>query len=210
MNRDDKNREQEADRLIDEALGQYAKVEPREGLERRVLASLAEARRDSSHRLRWWNALAFSAAAILALALLWRGRTEPARFPANPVAKVVMPQQTEEHKAESEHSVDGNQRSGNAGANSQGQESHSLAAHSKPDRGIRMVAEHSSATPKLEQFPAPQPLSEQEQLLVRYVEQFPRRAALMARAQTELHKEDERDMAGPWSNANSATQEQQE
>lgn len=43
--------------------------------------------------------------------------------------------------------------------------------------------------PKLDQFPTPRPLSEQEKLLVRYVHEFPEEALLIAKAQAESEKE---------------------
>ncbi len=64
---------------------------------------------------------------------------------------------------------------------------------------------------RLEQFPAPTPLSDQEKLLARYVQEFPHRAALIARAQTELQKSDEFEMAAPWPmNTNAGGSEKQE
>ena len=48
-----------------------------------------------------------------------------------------------------------------------------------------------------EQFPSPQPLSEQEELLARYIERFPHEAVLMARAQTQLMKEEMSDRELP-------------
>jgi hypothetical protein len=42
-----------------------------------------------------------------------------------------------------------------------------------------------AGNPKLEQFPAPQPLSEQEKLLQAYVAKYPEQAGLVARARTE-------------------------
>ena len=44
--------------------------------------------------------------------------------------------------------------------------------------------------PKLDVFPLPQPLSEQEKMLVAYVAQHSQQAALIARARTEELKED--------------------
>jgi hypothetical protein len=40
--------------------------------------------------------------------------------------------------------------------------------------------------PKRDRFPTPEPLSDQEQMLAIYVQQFHREATLMARAQTRL------------------------
>jgi hypothetical protein len=41
-------------------------------------------------------------------------------------------------------------------------------------------------------------LTDQEKMLALYVRDFPGKAALVARAQTELHKQDELEMAAPW------------
>jgi hypothetical protein len=46
------------------------------------------------------------------------------------------------------------------------------------------------ALPKLDQFPSPQPLSEQEKLLASYVAAYPKQAALLAKLRTaELERE---------------------
>jgi hypothetical protein len=200
MNIDDKDREHEMDRWLDDALAQNGKAEPRPGLEGRVLARLAEARRESSRMRRWWSALAFTAAAILALVMVWRQRTEPSR--TKPIANVATTQRADEHAA-------GNTRLPDKNANA-ARENHPLAiARNSSNLRALAVAAMQNA-PKLEQFPAPQPLSEQEQLLARYVQEFPQKAALMARAQTELRKQDELEMAAPWPNASSTGLEQQE
>ena len=47
------------------------------------------------------------------------------------------------------------------------------------------------AHPKLDQFPSPQPLSEQEKILVSYVEDYPDYAVLVARLRTEALRRDE-------------------
>jgi hypothetical protein len=48
----------------------------------------------------------------------------------------------------------------------------------------------SAVAPRLDQFPSPQPLNQQEQMLASYVREFPREAVFVARAQTELLKQD--------------------
>ena len=58
-----------------------------------------------------------------------------------------------------------------------------------------------AAVPKADQFPSPLPLSEQEQMLARYVAKHRDRAVLMARAQTELirvQQEDDSKESGPY------------
>lgn len=52
-----------------------------------------------------------------------------------------------------------------------------------------------SAEPRLEQFPSPAPLSKEEESLVRYIRERPHDAALMARAQAELLKQDSQPFA---------------
>lgn len=68
---------------------------------------------------------------------------------------------------------------------------------SVPERGIHKHKNPALSTvtivasdPKREQFPSPQPLSEQEQLLASYVASDPHHAVLIARAQTELERRD--------------------
>jgi hypothetical protein len=54
-------------------------------------------------------------------------------------------------------------------------------------------------------------MNEQEKMLARYVQEFPQRAALVARAQTELQNRDQREMSAPWpKNAESTRSDQQE
>jgi hypothetical protein len=48
-----------------------------------------------------------------------------------------------------------------------------------------------AATPKLDQFPSPRPLSEQEQILMSYVARYPENAALVAQAQAEEREREE-------------------
>ena len=54
-----------------------------------------------------------------------------------------------------------------------------------------------AAAPKLDHFPSPQPLSEQEKLLLDYVERFPEQAARVAEAQTALAQREKLEMYGP-------------
>jgi len=46
-------------------------------------------------------------------------------------------------------------------------------------------------SPKLEQFPSPQPLSEQERILANYVGKYPEHATLIARARSEALQRDQ-------------------
>jgi len=191
---------QEIDRWLDGQLAEYAKAEPRTGLEGRVLARLAEAQRESGRKLRWWSALAFSAAALVTLLLVWHGRTQPPHIAEHGVPATSASPQTEEHAAR-------DQRFAGSAHDAPRDDGSRALARVKPERTlertIRASRNASGASPKLEQFPAPQPLTEQEELLARYVREFPQNAEMMAQLQTNLHQEDEREMAAPWPNASS-------
>ena len=50
--------------------------------------------------------------------------------------------------------------------------------------------------PKLDQFPSPQPLSEQEQMLASYVAQFRPQAVLIARVMSEELQRDRMEVMG--------------
>lgn len=164
----------ELDRVLDVALAKYA-AEPRAGLEERVLANLrAETARGAERVWRRWCVLAAVVAALVIVAALsWRpGRS--AR-PTNHVA-IAMPTT---QPASTQVAASGEPREVRLQA---GHALRKTRRHRAPDAVV-------AAQPKLEQFPSPQPLSEQERALAMYVSQFPREAELIARAQEEYEKE---------------------
>lgn len=179
------------ERWLDDALAEYAKVEPRTGLEGRVLARLA-AEQERSSRSLWWGAFALSTAAALALVLFWLGSVDRKFIPQVPVAKVAVGPKA------------GPTRGTGTSAGTKAVED----GRPRPPRQKANV--QPKALPRLEQFPSPTPLTDQEKMLALYVREFPARAALMARAQTDLHKQDELEMATPWPAKATGTLEQQE
>ncbi len=171
------------DPVLDAALAKYAAVEPRSGLEDRVLAHLQAERSRVPARARWrWGlARALAAIVIVALTLAWRaGRgahlpmanhptpTEQTRRAANPPAAA----------AASKPLV------GNIPTR---------ASHSGGAIAVRRVAPRAQAVaqadPKLDVFPSPQPLSEEELALAQYVRNFPSDAKLVAQAQEASERE---------------------
>jgi hypothetical protein len=58
------------------------------------------------------------------------------------------------------------------------------------------VVSAAAVQPKLDQFPSPRPLSEQEQILVNYVAKYPETAALIAQARTEEREKEREEEAG--------------
>jgi hypothetical protein len=174
----------ELDRALDAALVKYAAVEPRAGLEERILASLrAEPTRDSRHMwLRWSLATALALAVVIAVALGWRsakpGQQRIAKHPpaVQPSSKLPPPI-----------------LAANAPKNGHILAPHRRIAHTSQPALVAAAA----ANPKLDVFPSPQPLSEQEKMALDYVREFPEEATLMARAQTNLARREELEKMQP-------------
>jgi len=182
-NQPDDAKQIELDRVLDAALAKYAAVEPRAGLEERVLANLrAQPSHSRIHNWWHWSALAAVAAVIvIAVALAWRsGR------PAHPVTagppSIATPAPNEP----------GRQFVGNSAENRTQPQGHAPVQTARPHRPAPAVV--ASAEPKLDQFPSPQPLSEEELALARYAQSFPKEATLIAQAQQEFELEIQKEM----------------
>lgn len=170
------------DAWLDAALTQYGQAEPRPGLENRVLASLrAERERISARKWLWWSALAaVSAVFVIALGVVLASLNS---YKA-PVAK------RNSASVEQKASVSDQAKSPRI----QEAAGRRIRAGVSPPHPFHIVE---SAPVRLEQFPSRQPLSEQEAILARYVEQFPRHAGLMAQAQTQLTQEEMLELEAP-------------
>jgi hypothetical protein len=180
-------RERLIDDLLENALKHYGAAEPRAGLEDRVLAAVqAEARaeggRVTPRNWSWWPAAIACAVLLLSVsaAFLVRNHHTDTSAAKNHAPAVSAPRPSPEQ----------------ARGNVPEKESGKVTAKANP-RGLRDGHPRQSGVhgpsqpPHLEQFPSPRPLSEQEILLARFVEQFPREAAMIARAQTRLLAQEE-------------------
>jgi hypothetical protein len=183
MNMDPMDKEHQVEQWLDAALGQYGKVEPRTGLESRVLANLRDERMGTASQRRWWRTVGAVAVAAAIVAAVWVGEN------GNRKASSTTARTPTTHQETGGTFTEPTPRSPVA---------HQNKGMPPPRRAGQTIREVSVQAPKLEQFPSPSPLTEQEEMLARYVQEFPRRATLMARAQTELRREDEREMAAPW------------
>lgn len=179
MEPDNKDQERLADQWLDAALKQYGKAEPCAGLEKRVLANL-QAQRENRPRPWMWR----PAAVTVALCTLTAGTLFIVRRPGNSPELRIQ-----------ESPVDTGRRNGPAAANAPPVAT--LRTGSSRSPGVRHPSRVTtvSAEPRLEQFPSPAPLSEEERGLVRYIRERPHEAALMARAQAELLKQDGQQFA---------------
>jgi hypothetical protein len=158
--------DQSAERWLDAALKQYGEAEPRPGLENRILANLQAERARLTLRPWWWRPAAVAVTITVFTAGTWLLRRSPdvikGQFQISrlslPVTKI-------------------------ASAN------RPYAAPRPPrrSRSENPIAQPSSI-PRLEQFPAPAPLSEQEEMLAQYVREHRQEATMVARARAEVLK----------------------
>jgi hypothetical protein len=175
------NRKQdEFDRMLDAALAKYAAVEPRTGLEERVLANLRaeQARVPDDAWWRWSAIAAVAAVIVVAMALSLRSDKPSHPVVANhPATPIQAPKERGTEILSIAH------RSGTRPARS--------TTAPKPAMRPSPPEVAMARAPKLEQFPSPQPLSEQEKLLQNYVAENPEQAVLLARARTEALRQDQ-------------------
>ena len=161
------------DDLLDGMLKRYGAVEPRAGLEGRVLAKLGGSQAKASARNRWRLGMAL-AALSLPLMIVVAGTI------SHRAAKV-----TPNGEPLSSKNIDTNQ--GNSFSLSPLE---TKSTRAEPQRAsMRKAVNLATRSPRLDQFPSPRPLSEQEKLLLHYVRECPQQAALVAQAQAKRDKE---------------------
>jgi hypothetical protein len=180
------------DRELDAALAKYAAVEPRPGLEERVLANLsAERKQASAHSwLRWgvvaavaavwrWGVVAAVAAVLLVTStLLWRSGESREHLRLQALSS-------------NQDNAAGATRVTTNGEIDQTPLLHPTLSRKQAARIRRRPATVVTASgPRLDQFPSPEPLSKQERILQRYVAKYPEHAALIAQARAEALRQD--------------------
>lgn len=159
----DRKSDDAIDQLLDSALSQYSSVEPRPGLETRILASIADSRASISSRrsiLRWaWAAgIAAALAGVAVFSLLSRPAT---RAPQSSDAAQIRTQPTVEAPVVQVPHPQKDVRQ--------------VRATHPPRATVRQVR---NVDVRQEVFPTPVPLSEQEALLLQYLSHTPRQEQL--------------------------------
>lgn len=212
MRDDNQNRKRQSaepdalDRELNAALAKYAAAEPRPGLEERILAHLRTERERVPVRVWWaWGAAAALAAFVVVVALTWRlQKPRPSIVASHPPTAAREGQNGNRNYDRQTSAV-------RVDSNGHASDFHLRASTLAATRAVRRIRhEVASAGPKLEQFPSPQPLTEQELALARYVRQFPQDATLIARAQEEDEKEIQKRMKDANAEAESYGSGQQE
>jgi hypothetical protein len=169
----DRDVKYQLDRELDAALAKYAAVEPRVGLEGRVLANMQIERAKDSRFAPWFSYAAGAlAVAFVALALAWTLGT----LHAPPIAS---------HPRTAAPNAIQSGSQGMTGIRTNDAHSQKLQPAVRRATLRRRRVSVAAANPKLERFPSPQPLSAQEQILQDYVADYPEQAVLVARARTE-------------------------
>jgi len=162
-------------RQLDATLAKLAAAEPRAGLETRILANLRTSPVPATRAARWlWPAIAVALIAVtIGLSLVWKLQTPSSSIQARTpsVAKPVATPNTETKK---EMATD-----------TQTVPAPRIKRHDSHQPAITAVRK----APKLDQFPSPRPLTENEKTLARYVARFPQEARLVAQAQAEYEIE---------------------
>jgi hypothetical protein len=183
------------DRELDVALAKFA-AEPRTGLEERVLANLRAQHERNSSRLWWpWPVVAALAVAIaLSVSVTWKlGKPAPITTAHQPA--IVQRNQQTEMQVSHDGGIMVRPRA-------------PYARRLKP-YSVSFHATVLASSPKLEQFPSPQPLSEQEKMLSDYVSEHRKQAILVARARTaELKKDWTEEMGEDPTPSNDMTSDQ--
>lgn len=167
---------------LDAALAKYAAVEPRAGLEQRILANL-KAQQRPARTVAWWRWAGTLAVLVITILVVWRAekhRSEQVvRLPVNASQK-SQPQIA------------------NMGASGKTRQFPARVVARRPRKraspGVTQAVGKESAKPKLDQFPSPQPLSQEELVLARYAMEFPEEATLIAKAQDEYEREVQQEM----------------
>ncbi len=161
------------DARLGELLTKYGHAEPPPGLERRVLARITVERERSAVQGWGWRLaaamLALGAIAALGLFMMRKagstaGTSAPEASIANTGPRILPPAMS------------------------------AAEPNSKPKPAIHNRFQQSAARkpiePRLEQFPSPAPLSEQEEMLIRYVRERHHEAVMVARARAELRRQE--------------------
>jgi hypothetical protein len=192
---DPSERERDVDQWLESALSHYGKAEARTGLESRILANLQAERSRIATRRRWWWAAGTATALAAILAVVWvggRGRE------SNPPSTAGASMATGREAAR-----------GSIQPRPAPQVPHPASEVAQRRTANRLVRDLAVVRPpKLAQFPSPQPLSEQEKILVSYVTKYPKHAALVAQARTEaLRRDREEEIRNPISGSNEGSQQ---
>lgn len=162
---------QDLDKLLDSALAEYSSVEPRPGLETRILANVRAASKTASLPWKWrWLWAGTAAALAILLMVLFAGRRSVAPAPGDNVVQKKLP-------AEQPNPGTGKsspRRTPEVSGPAPSDQENRVAAQRKMRGRPHPETVALKLEPRRAVFPTPAPLSEQEKLLLSYYAQTPR------------------------------------
>jgi hypothetical protein len=176
MQTPDKDRDR-LDLWLDAALRQQGNVEPRSGLENRLLSQL-HSREEHVRTVRKWSLiLGTPVVAVLLIALVWHGERAVMKTPdlngENGVSRQSKPNSEQQYAKTLQPSVPPGARDVKVVRSNR----HHLSAQAQRNE------------PRLDHFPSPRSLSPQELVLARYAERYPQEAARDAKEQQKFDEE---------------------
>ena len=210
----DAEKQSEFDSTLDAALAKYAAVEPRAGLEARVLANLRaeHARVPENTYWRWSVVTAVVIVVVVALALHWKSGKPSQIVLQHPPSTTTQAPKEPTKQIASNSTIDLSGLPEHAGPlrrNLRGSQSKVVVA-TYPKVDQPKLDHPKLDQPRLDRFPSPQPLSDQELALAKYVSEFPHEATLVAKTQQEDEKEMQRKMQATGFETKDPDSEQQE
>jgi hypothetical protein len=164
-------------RWLDRALVEYGNTEPRPGLEARVLANLQSKREPITARRGWFWALTLAATAAVIILAVW--------MESNTGLRTKVPTSV---TTASEQQAESKQRPVETAERDVLQQS-SKSASPRVHRNRIVHSFETAAAPKLDRFPSSQPLSEQERLLLAYLNQTPKEEVMLAIGKTKSNED---------------------
>ncbi len=186
------------DHELDAALAKYASIEPRPGLEERVLANLRAECRPVLARWFWgWTMASAAAVALIVVGIVtWNVTWNPAWKSGRSGPQNTAQQSSQQLSQQPSTTAQDSRPS------PQPLTAEESGVRPRPPIPVqRSAGRHAPPRimvmdqPRRAQFPTPQPLSEQEQMLASYVAKYPENAAVVAQARAEALERDkiERD-----------------
>jgi len=157
------------DDVLDKVLRQYGNVEPRIGLENRILANMQVAGKRAHSKYRWFLAGAVATALVIAIS---GGVWHQYSIPKHTVPAPAVPQNEL-----------GEVRSATVPRAPQIAKTRASRQRRPATAGSNVA---STSGRRLDQFPSPLPLSQQELLFASYAEHFPKEALLIAQEQRDF------------------------
>ena len=164
-------------RWLERALVEYGNTEPRSGLEARVLANLSAEQERITARQRWFCALTLTATAAVIVLAVW--------MESNTGLRTKVPTSV---TTASEQQAESKQRPVETAKPDVFQQSRKISSP-RVHRNRTVHSFESAAAPKLDRFPSSQPLSEQERLLLAYLNQTPKEEVVLAIAKTKSNED---------------------